>query len=243
MRPLIVSPIFLVLAWTTETFAANAPNSSFPSIWPQPFSVDIGNASLGTGPVKLSPKFDIHLGNHQNEAANVPDLMAAMQRTMARLQHAPPPSENKTDDEWKQEAGNATELTALSLYLVEGREMRDISVEAHSWSLDPNTDQYWLTVTASGDGSGSYITAETSLGLLRGLQTFEQLWRNVSAIDALYAPSTVYIWDKPAFVSSLSRCSIVIHCIDTVTPETSWAHARYWKEFVRYRPHYDLTVL
>ena len=64
-------------------------------------------------------------------------------------------------------------------------------------ALGSRDEAYNLTVPATG--ADATLVAKTTLGLLRGLTTFEQLWFTLG--NATYTPSAPFaIQDAPAFV-------------------------------------------
>lgn len=66
--------------------------------------------------------------------------------------------------------------------------------------ITSRSEGYTLSIPA--DGSSAVLTANSTLGLFRGLTTFEQLWYYYSGtIYTLEAP--IQITDEPAFVSVL----------------------------------------
>jgi len=92
----------------------------------------------------------------------------------------------------------AKELTSLTLELTNGSQVRSISTEATA-AIGTRDESYTLTVPS--DGSGAVMTANSTLGLLRGLATFEQMWYfHNNVIYTIEAP--VKIEDWPAYVSA-----------------------------------------
>lgn len=66
--------------------------------------------------------------------------------------------------------------------------------------LTTRDESYTLTVPSTGDAAT--LSANTTLGLLRGLTTFSQLWYYWDgAYYTLSAP--IHIADAPAFVSAI----------------------------------------
>ena len=76
--------------------------------------------------------------------------------------------------------------------------VRSISDEAKD-ALESRDEAYTLSVPA--DGSAATLKANSTLGLYRGLITFEQLWYDYeNTTYSLEAP--IQIDDAPAYVSS-----------------------------------------
>jgi hexosaminidase len=51
------------------------------------------------------------------------------------------------------------------------------------------------------DGSSAVLTANSTLGLFRGLTTFEQLWYDLEGVAYSYQAPVVIVDDYPAYVS------------------------------------------
>jgi hexosaminidase len=87
-------------------------------------------------------------------------------------------------------------LSSLELYLADGATVKTIAEESVK-EITTRSEAYTLSVPA--DGSAALLTANSTLGLFRGLTTFEQLWYYFGGeIYTLEAP--VYINDAPAYV-------------------------------------------
>lgn len=160
------------------------------ALWPMPRTL-----STGSQYVKLSHAFGIHV-----DIQNPPrDLLEAVDRTTSYL--------------WNDRLGrlivgrgsndtsalaHAPSLSALTLSLSKGMSASPIAQEA-VLPLENRSESYSLTVPA--DGSGATLTANSTLGLLRGLTTFTQLWYYVAGTVYTYeAPIDIPI-DYPAYVS------------------------------------------
>ncbi|KAJ2919173.1 hypothetical protein MD484_g1277, partial [Candolleomyces efflorescens] len=162
------------------------------ALWPIPRSLETGNSLL-----KLSPSFDIQF--EVGSGLSPPqDLLDAISRTKHRL--------------WNDKLGrlvvgrgedariglqNAPSLSLLTLTLDHTSQqttdsdddgasttsdlLLPISVEAVK-DIGSRREEYSLKLFA--DGSPAVIKANSSLGLLRGLTTFEQLWYWIPARDA-----------------------------------------------------------
>ena len=151
------------------------------ALWPQPHSIQNGSS-----PLRLAPNtsFTITVA-----IPNAPaDLLAAVARTraylftdtLARLV----PSHGAEDIPAlalaKTLPGLTLRLEADAAVLGEGQGgvggvvvAREIAVEARA-RIEEREEGYWLDVPA--DGSGAVLSARSTLGLFRGLNTFAQLW-------------------------------------------------------------------
>ncbi|KAJ4494534.1 glycoside hydrolase superfamily [Lentinula edodes] len=159
------------------------------SIWPIPRSLDSGNQIL-----KLSGSFDISI-NFTNPPQ---DLLDAVTRTKYSIQ---------TDQLERlivgrglsdsTAFGSAKTLRTLMLALEQSASTaQPIATEAVV-ALDAREEGYSLSVPL--DGSAGVVSANTTLGLLRGLSTFEQLWYTYDGtIYTNYAPLTI-VNDSPAY--------------------------------------------
>jgi hexosaminidase len=175
------------------------------ALWPQPRSLNSGQSAL-----RLAPSFTITVA-----VPNAPaDLLAAVERTrwrlatdkLARLD----PSRGAAD---RPAVSSANALPALVLRL-EGdgapeQPVKPIAEEATA-PLGTREERYSLGVP--DDGNQAVLSAPTTLGLFRGLNTFAQLWYSCdggidgdgSTVYMLTAP--VMIQDWPAYVRSFVRC-------------------------------------
>ncbi|KAJ3881993.1 glycoside hydrolase family 20 protein [Lentinula edodes] len=159
------------------------------SIWPIPRSLDSGNQIL-----KLSGLFDISI-NFTNPPQ---DLLDAVTRTkysiqtdqLGRLTVGRGSSDSTA-------FGSAKTLRTLMLALEQSASpAQPIATEAVV-ALDARDEGYSLSVPL--DGSAGVVSANTTLGLLRGLSTFEQLWYTYDGtIYTNYAPLTI-VNDSPAY--------------------------------------------
>jgi hexosaminidase len=166
-------------------------SSSVSALWPLPTSLKTGSTAL-----RLSSNFKINLSVQRAPA----DLQAAVTRTAGYL---------KTDKLERLVVGrgasdsnairSAKQLSVLTVSLTSTAEtVRSISDEAMDM-LENRNEKYSLTVP--GDGSAATLTANSTLGLLRGLTTFGQLWYDFSGSTyTLEAP--IQITDAPAYVCS-----------------------------------------
>lgn len=159
------------------------------ALWPIPRVLSSGNFT-----VKLNADFAIHVDIPK--APN--DLYAAVSRASSHL---------KTDRFERLVVGrsavdapllaDAAELTSLILSITEGRPVRSIAAET-TQAIDDKIESYTLTIPEHGGQAA--LEANSTLGLFRGLATFEQLWYDCSGTKyTLEAP--IEIADTPAFVS------------------------------------------
>ncbi|KIM78411.1 glycoside hydrolase family 20 protein [Piloderma croceum F 1598] len=157
------------------------------SLWPIPRSLQTGTSAL-----KLHKDFDIRL-NVQHPPQ---DLLDAVSRTksylvndrLQRLVVGRGAADNVT-------IHSAKFISSLELSLVEGAAVQSIAVESQK-EITSRKENYALSVPK--DGSTAVLTANSTLGLLRGLTTFEQLWYQFNGeIYTLEAP--VEITDAPAY--------------------------------------------
>ncbi|KAI0754519.1 N-acetylhexosaminidase [Daedaleopsis nitida] len=156
-------------------------------LWPLPGSLSKGNVAL-----KLAPDFDIHL-NIQNAPQ---DLMDAVTRNTFHL---------RNDKLGRLVVGrglgdrnaimHGNTLSSLQVSLTPGAIARTITAEARL-AIGSRREEYALVVPA--DGSAASLSANSTLGLYRGLTTFEQLWYHwFGRIYTLEAP--ISIIDSPAY--------------------------------------------
>ncbi|OBZ71292.1 Beta-hexosaminidase 2 [Grifola frondosa] len=90
---------------------------------------------------------------------------------------------------------HAMVLESLELSLSHGSNVRSIAEEA-SQAIGTRSEGYTLLVPA--DGSSALLSANSTLGLLRGLTTFEQLWYEWSG-DTYTLEAPISIADSPAY--------------------------------------------
>ena len=99
----------------------------------------------------------------------------------------------------------ACTLTSLQLTLASGADVDSIAVESVK-PLGTRSEEYVLTIPT--DGQAATLTANSTLGLYRGLTTFGQLWYYYGGQTyTLEAP--IAITDAPAYVRAafhLSAC-------------------------------------
>ena len=170
---------------------ALAPAGGVFGLWPQPRSLETGSTAL-----KLASNFDIQV-NVQHAPS---DLSAAVSRTRSFL---------KNDKLGRLVVGRgssdsgalnqAKALKTLQLSLSKGAAVRSIAEEARR-EIGTRSEEYVLSIPA--DGSEAALTANSTLGLFRGLTTFTQLFYEWSGlVYTVEAP--IAITDAPAYVSRL----------------------------------------
>ena len=176
----------------TALLAALAPADA---LWPQPRSIETGSTAL-----RLSGGFDITIAGSVHNAPS--DLHAAVQDAKSFI---------KNDKLGRLVVGRgavdvpayskAKTLSKLTLALAPGATAHSITAEAQK---APEARDEAYTLTVPGDGSAASITANSTLGLFRGLTTFTQLFfYNDGTTYLLNAP--VAIEDSPAYVSPCPR--------------------------------------
>ncbi|KAF7799440.1 hypothetical protein EIP86_010675 [Pleurotus ostreatoroseus] len=159
------------------------------ALWPQPRSLQ-----EGTTPLRLSGGFDITISGSVHDAPS--DLHAAVESTLNYV---------KTDKLGRLVVGRgsvdaaavskAKTLSKLTLSLSKGATAHSITSEAQKAPEDRD-EAYTLVVP--NDGSSATLTANSTLGLFRGLTTFSQLFfYNSGSTYLLNAP--VRIEDSPAY--------------------------------------------
>lgn len=93
--------------------------------------------------------------------------------------------------------GSAKQLSSLGLKYTGSGNIASISSEAIA-EIGTRDEQYDLVVPS--DGTSATLSANSSLGFLRGLTTFEQLWYYFNGTTyATNAP--LHITDSPSYVS------------------------------------------
>ncbi|KAG6853812.1 hypothetical protein C0991_001058 [Blastosporella zonata] len=163
------------------------PNAVF-GLWPIP-----RNLQLGTTFVKLSTTFDITVN-----VKNAPqDLLDAVSLTkgylntdkLQRLVVGRGESDSAA-------VGRAPTLPGLTVSLLSSAAPRAIAVEA---VLPIGTRSEGYSLTIPNDGTYATLTANSTLGLFRGLATFGQLWYDLGGITYTYQAPIKIVNDIPAF--------------------------------------------
>ena len=181
------------------------------ALWPMPRSLQTGST-----PLPLSSGFNIV--NLHNAPS---DLSAAVSRTLGHIHNDKLQrlvvGRAATD---KPTVQHAKQLHSLVLSLSKGAKVNSISEEAIR-PLGSRSEEYVLHVPA--DGSSATLSANSTLGLLRGLTTFEQLWYDLDGDGTYTLEAPIYIADAPAFVS-FSLGPQFASCTENVLA-VSWFHA------------------
>ncbi|OSC97997.1 glycoside hydrolase family 20 protein [Trametes coccinea BRFM310] len=156
-------------------------------LWPQPRSLQTGSSAL-----KLAPTFNIlvNVGHAPSDLENAVSRTKTFLRSdnLGRLVVGRGASDSAA-------VQHAKSLDTLELSLAHGAAVKSITDEARL-PIGTRSEEYTLHVPA--DGSSATITANSTLGLLRGLTTFEQLWYEYGGqVYTVEAP--ISITDSPAY--------------------------------------------
>lgn len=157
------------------------------ALWPIPASLETGTSAL-----TLPSSFAIDVA-----VPNAPwDLLQAVAQTQSYLENDKlgrlVVGRGANDSHAIQ---NGTPLSGLKLTLAEGSQVASISSEAVK-PLGTRSEEYTLVIPQ--DGSQATLTANSTLGLYRGLTTFTQLWYYYNdVVYTLLAPITIV--DEPAY--------------------------------------------
>ncbi|KAF4617318.1 hypothetical protein D9613_005806 [Agrocybe pediades] len=161
------------------------------ALWPMP-----RNLETGTTLVKLAPTFDIHVQG----ISQVPqDLLDAISRTKTRLGSDKLQrlvvGRGSVD---KGSLAHAPSLSKLVLSVTGSKTVQSIMHEATK-DIASRSEGYSLSLPSTNGGTAT-ITANSSLGLFRGLTTFEQLFYDdgTGVTYAYQAPVTIKN-DSPAY--------------------------------------------
>jgi len=158
------------------------------ALWPKPRQITTGTQTL-----KLSRSFSINLSRISDAPA---DLKAAVTRTQGYLKNDK--LRILVPDRGASKAGkisSAPTLPSLILSLDSQAKPRTIAHEA-TLAVENRKEGYALNVPTNG--SPATLTAATTLGLLRGLTTFSQIWFQLG--DNTYTHKAPFkIVDSPAF--------------------------------------------
>ena len=159
------------------------------AVWPLPKQF-----TTGTTPLRLSCSFQINLQGVNNAPQ---DLQDAVYRTSSFLRNdklqALVPDRGASSAE---DFPNTKTLSSLTLSLTTHGKVRSITEETLD-DLESRVEGYTLIVPA--DGSDATLEANSTLGLFRGLTTFEQLWYDWEGTTyTIQAPFNIV--DAPAYV-------------------------------------------
>jgi hexosaminidase len=160
------------------------------ALWPNPRSL-----STGTTPLRLAPHFTISIPSSYPE-----DLHAAVTRTTLQLRsdnlERLIPGRGSTD---ASKVSRAAELDVLELRLTDGAPPTTGIAAETVQALGARDEAYTLVIPTQGPAK---LTAESALGLWRGLTTFSQLWYSHGG-DVYTLSAPIEISDAPAYVSLL----------------------------------------
>ncbi|EKM49790.1 glycoside hydrolase family 20 protein [Phanerochaete carnosa HHB-10118-sp] len=157
------------------------------ALWPIPRQLETGST-----PLVLASDFKI-----DNLDSPPSDLGAAVARTLDHL------STDKLErlvvgraSADKAAVQDAKALPSLVLAVPQGAKVNSIADEA-IMPLGSRSEEYTLTIPS--DGSPATLTANSTLGLFRGLTTFEQFWYDLDGAATYTLEAPVSITDFPAF--------------------------------------------
>ncbi len=190
------------------------------ALWPIPRTMSPGNH-----PVKLSSEFDIHV-----HFANPPaDLRAAISRTKSSLFSGKLGrlvlGRGSADAHLLKDART---LVSLELSLAAGSPVRSIAEETNQ-PIEAKSESYSLSIPENN--ASATISANSTLGLFRGLATFEQLWYDYEGTKYTLEGGAE-INDGPAFVSTFKHASSADYFAH-VSSAISRVLLRYRSQFVR----------
>ncbi|CAE6464182.1 unnamed protein product [Rhizoctonia solani] len=156
------------------------------ALWPRPAQL-----SAGTTTLRLSPSFNIQLPD-----SSPSDLKDAVDRAKSQLKGDK--LERLVVGRGSSDAArikSARELKTVQLQYSGKSKGKKLQDEATA-TLGSRDEAYTLSVPA--DGSTATISANSTLGLFRGLTTFTQMWYSYDSYT--YTPEAPYaITDKPAY--------------------------------------------
>lgn len=165
------------------------------AVWPQPRTVNTGSE-----PLRLSPTFSIQLA-----ISNAPaDLKDAVHRSQSFLQSDKLErlvvGRGASDAQAIAGAHTLPSLT-VTLSTQNGKTVVPASITDEARAPLGSRDEAY-TLGVPSDGTSATLTANSTLGLFRGLTTFEQMWYWWdSEIYTLEAPITIE--DAPVYVSGV----------------------------------------
>lgn len=154
------------------------------ALWPLPRSLVTGSTGL-----VLSPAFKIEV-----KGPYPGDLRSAVARTLKYIRNDK--LERLVVGRGSVDAGAIEFAKQLPSLVVSSKDSKTIASEARA-PLGTRDEAYILDIPS--DGSPATLSANSTLGLFRGLTTFSQLWYTYgSSIYTVEAP--ILISDSPAFV-------------------------------------------
>lgn len=164
--------------------AALLAGSVVDALWPLPRSVTSGSTTL-----VLCPTFEIVVNGPYPQ-----DLQSAVVRTLEYIQNDK--HERLVVGRGSVDAVTIKSANVLRALVVSSKDSKTIAAEARA-PLGTRDEAYTLHIPS--DGSPATLSANSTLGLFRGLTTFTQIWYTYkSSIYTVEAP--ISISDSPAFV-------------------------------------------
>ncbi|KAG2139115.1 glycoside hydrolase family 20 protein [Suillus bovinus] len=157
------------------------------ALWPIPTTLETGLAAL-----KVSPEFyfDVQI---EGAPSDLHDAVAQSQYYLENDNFRRLVVDRGANDTTA--LASAMTLSKLTLSLASGASAQPISSEAVK-PLGTRSEEYALTIPA--DGSAATLTANSTLGLYRGLTTFNQIFYHFEGVTyTLLAP--IAITDTPAY--------------------------------------------
>jgi hexosaminidase len=195
-------------------------STSAHAIWPLPRDLQTGTSLL-----QLSSGFDIHV-SRPSSAQSLPDLDAAISRTKHHLHH----DKHQRLVEGRGEnhrtfLNSAPQLSSLVLSL----DTWDGASSIFAETVKPLSDKKeGYTLVLPHDGSPATIKAETSLGLLRGLTSFEQLWNWLDGEE----DGIVYTSQAPVVINNDSPSYVRLHLRSVVDGNWLTSRAKPYRGFM-----------
>ncbi|KAH9480379.1 Beta-hexosaminidase 2 [Psilocybe cubensis] len=159
------------------------------ALWPLPRQI-----SKGTTALKLSPGFNIKLSGIRNAPKDLTDAVARSSNYLRNDKLQALVVDRGASS--AQRVASAKSLKTLTLSLTSSaKTVKSISEDA-VLPLESRVEGYTLIIPA--DGSEATLTANSTLGLFRGLTTFEQVWYEWNGNSyTLEAPFNIE--DSPAY--------------------------------------------
>ena len=181
---LLFSPFAMFSSKLLLVLAAFLSGDAVDALWPLPRSIVTGSTGL-----VLSPAFKIEV-----EGPHPGDLQSAVARTLEYIQNDK--LERLVVGRGSVDAAAIESAKQLPSLVVSSKDSNTIASEARA-PLGTRDEAYVLDIPS--DGSPATLSANSTLGLFRGLTTFSQLWYTYdSNIYTVEAP--ISILDSPAFV-------------------------------------------
>ncbi|KAF9448540.1 glycoside hydrolase family 20 protein [Macrolepiota fuliginosa MF-IS2] len=158
------------------------------AIWPRP-----QNLTTGSTPLRLSSTFSIKFSGINQVPSDLSDAATRTTNFLKtdKLQVLTPDRGASSSSA----VHSARTLSSLTLKLNSGATVKSVSSEA-TQGLGTQDESYSLQVPANG--GSAVLSANTALGLFRGLTTFGQLWYDLDGTTyTLQAP--IQVMDAPAY--------------------------------------------